>query len=603
MEKTKQQVGIAPSCRGSWLLMLRSLREFKKDALLTPITVMGEVVFEALIPYEIALLVNEVKAGCGLDRILHYAGILLLMALCALACGYVAGITCARASCGFAKNLRQDVFYQIQEFSFGNIDRFSSASLVTRLTTDIQNIQMAFMMLVRTAFRAPFNLLASFFMAWYMGGRMALCFLVVIPILGYGLYKIAVLSVALFRKGFPQYDALNYKVEENIKGIRVVKSFVREETEIAKFDETARKVQAIFTKGERYVALNNPLMQICIYGIMLFLLTQGSRLIVTTRGRLLDIGQFSTLLTYSFQILGSLMMLSMIMVMLTFTEESVQRVREVLEETSTLTSPANPVKTVRDGSVFFDDVSFQYEGSRGEPVLQHIGLSVRSGEIIGIVWGTGSGKSSLVQLIPRLYDVTHGSVQVGGVDVRQYDLETLRENVAMVLQKNLLFSGTVAENLQWGNPRATQAQLEEACRWACADEFIQGLPKGYDTWIEQGGANLSGGQKQRLCIARALLKRPRILILDDSTSAVDTRTDRAIWDALATALPGTTTFIIAQRLSSVERADRILVLDKGRIHGVGTHGELLRTDGIYQEMARSQNLLEKEREKEGTPHG
>lgn len=603
MEKTKQQVGIAPSCRGSWLLMLRSLREFKKDALLTPITVMGEVVFEALIPYEIALLVNEVKAGCGLDRILHYAGILLLMALCALACGYVAGITCARASCGFAKNLRQDVFYQIQEFSFGNIDRFSSASLVTRLTTDIQNIQMAFMMLVRTAFRAPFNLLASFFMAWYMGGRMALCFLVVIPILGYGLYKIAVLSVALFRKGFPQYDALNYKVEENIKGIRVVKSFVREETEIAKFDETARKVQAIFTKGERYVALNNPLMQICIYGIMLFLLTQGSRLIVTTRGRLLDIGQFSTLLTYSFQILGSLMMLSMIMVMLTFTEESVQRVREVLEETSTLTSPANPVKTVRDGSVFFDDVSFQYEGSRGEPVLQHIGLSVRSGEIIGIVGGTGSGKSSLVQLIPRLYDVTHGSVQVGGVDVRQYDLETLRENVAMVLQKNLLFSGTVAENLQWGNPRATQAQLEEACRWACADEFIQGLPKGYDTWIEQGGANLSGGQKQRLCIARALLKRPRILILDDSTSAVDTRTDRAIWDALATALPGTTTFIIAQRLSSVERADRILVLDKGRIHGVGTHGELLRTDGIYQEMARSQNLLEKEREKEGTPHG
>ncbi len=603
MENNNRKSGAGVSRRGSWLMMLRSLREFKKDALLTPITVMGEVVFEALIPYEIALLVNEVKAGCGLDRILHYAGILLLMALCALACGYVAGITCARASCGFAKNLRQDVFYQIQEFSFGNIDRFSSASLVTRLTTDIQNIQMAFMMLVRTAFRAPFNLLASFFMSWYMGGQMALCFLVVIPILGWGLYQIARLSLGLFRQGFPQYDALNYKVEENIKGIRVVKSFVREETEIAKFDETARKVQAIFTKGERYVALNNPLMQICIYGIMLFLLTQGSRLIVTTRGRLLDIGQFSTLLTYSFQILGSLMMLSMIMVMLTFTEESVQRVREVLKEVSTLTSPANPVKTVRDGSVFFDDVSFQYEGSRGEPVLQHIGLSVRSGEIIGIVGGTGSGKSSLVQLIPRLYDVTHGSVQVGGVDVRQYDLETLRENVAMVLQKNLLFSGTVADNLRWGNPRATQAQLEEACRWACADEFIQGLPKGYDTWIEQGGTNLSGGQKQRLCIARALLKRPRILILDDSTSAVDTRTDRAIWDALATALPGTTTFIIAQRLSSVERADRILVLDKGRIHGVGTHGELLRTDGIYQEMARSQNLLEKEREKEGKPHG
>lgn len=603
MEYNNRKSGAGVSRRGSWLMMLRSLREFKKDALLTPITVMGEVVFEALIPYEIALLVNEVKAGCGLDRILYYAGILLLMALCALACGYVAGITCARASCGFAKNLRQDVFYQIQEFSFGNIDRFSSASLVTRLTTDIQNIQMAFMMLVRTAFRAPFNLLASFFMAWYMGGRMALCFLVVIPILGYGLYKIAVLSVGLFRKGFPQYDALNYKVEENIKGIRVVKSFVREETEIAKFDGTARKVQAIFTKGERYVALNNPLMQICIYGVMIFLLTQGSRLIVTTRGRLLDIGQFSTLLTYSFQILGSLMMLSMIMVMLTFTEESVQRVREVLEETSTLTSPVDPVKTVRDGSVDFQGVSFQYEGSTGEPVLQDITLSVRSGEVVGIVGGTGSGKSSLVQLIPRLYDVIAGSIRVGGVDVRRYDLETLRENVAMVLQKNLLFSGTVADNLRWGNPHATRAQLEEACRWACADEFIRRLPKGYDTWIEQGGTNLSGGQKQRLCIARALLKRPRILILDDSTSAVDTRTDRAIWDALATALPGTTTFIIAQRLSSVERADRILVLDKGRIHGLGTHAELLRTEGIYQEMARSQNLLEKEREKEGTLHG
>ena len=603
MEYNNRKSGAGVSRRGSWLMMLRSLREFKKDALLTPITVMGEVVFEALIPYEIALLVNEVKAGCGLDRILYYAGILLLMALCALACGYVAGITCARASCGFAKNLRQDVFYQIQEFSFGNIDRFSSASLVTRLTTDIQNIQMAFMMLVRTAFRVPFNLLASFFMAWYMGGRMALCFLVVIPILGYGLYKIAVLSVGLFRKGFPQYDALNYKVEENIKGIRVVKSFVREETEIAKFDGTARKVQAIFTKGERYVALNNPLMQICIYGVMIFLLTQGSRLIVTTRGRLLDIGQFSTLLTYSFQILGSLMMLSMIMVMLTFTEESVQRVREVLEETSTLTSPVDPVKTVRDGSVDFQGVSFQYEGSTGEPVLQDITLSVRSGEVVGIVGGTGSGKSSLVQLIPRLYDVIAGSIRVGGVDVRRYDLETLRENVAMVLQKNLLFSGTVADNLRWGNPHAPRAQLEEACRWACADEFIRRLPKGYDTWIEQGGTNLSGGQKQRLCIARALLKRPRILILDDSTSAVDTRTDRAIWDALATALPGTTTFIIAQRLSSVERADRILVLDKGRIHGLGTHAELLRTDGIYQEMARSQNLLEKEREKEGTLHG
>ena len=584
-----------------WLRLLKVLREFKGAAILTPITVMGEVVFEALIPYEIALLVNDVKAGCSLDRILHYGWILLLMALAALFFGYVAGLACAKSSCGFARNLRQDVFYQIQRFSFGNIDRFSSASLVTRLTTDIQNIQMAFMMLVRTAFRAPFNLLASFFMVWYMGGSMALCFLVVIPILAVGLYKIAVVSVAQFRMGFPQYDALNDKVEENIKGIRVVKSFVREEKEISKFDATAKKVQQIFTKGERYVALNNPLMQICIYGVMVFLLTQGSRLILTTQGRTLDIGQFSTLLTYSFQILGSLMMLSMIMVMLTFTEESVQRVMEVLKEQSTLTSPEHPVETVANGSVEFDHVEFSYEGSTGEPVLQNINLDIKSGETIGIVGGTGSGKSSLVQLIPRLYDVTGGSVKVGGVDVRRYGLEPLRESVAMVLQKNVLFSGTVADNLRWGNPKATREEIAEASHWACADEFIERLPKGYDTWVEQGGNNFSGGQKQRLCIARALLKRPQILILDDSTSAVDTKTDRKIWDALRTALPGTTTFIIAQRLSSVEKADRIVVLDKGRIDGIGTHAELLRINAIYQEMARSQNLEEAEG-KEGTDH-
>lgn len=575
----------------AWLLLLHSLREYKKAAILTPLLVMGEVVFEALIPYEIALLVNDVKADCGLDRILHYAWILFWMAIAALIFGYLAGITCAQASCGFAKNLRKDVFYQIQEFSFTNIDRFSPASLVTRLTTDIQYIQMAFMMLVRTAFRAPFNLLASFFMAWYMGGPMAVAFLVVIPILGYGLYKVAVISVPLLQQGFPQYDAMNSRVEEDIKGIRVVKSFVRENTEIQKFNTVATKVQKLFTRAEQYIALNNPLMQICIYGIMLFLLTQGSKLIVTTQGRLLDLGQFSTLLTYSFQILGSLMMLSMIMVMLTFTEESINRVQEVLRETSTLASPPDGVTIVQDGSVAFRQVSFQYEGSTGEPVLQDIDLDIAPGETIGIVGGTGSGKSSLVQLIPRLYDVTAGVVLVGGVDVRRYDLESLREQVAMVLQKNLLFSGTVADNLRWGNPEATQEQLEEVCQWACADEFIDRLPKGYDTWIEQGGNNLSGGQKQRLCIARALLKRPKILILDDSTSAVDTRTNASIWGALRDALPGTTKFIIAQRLSAVQNADRILVLDKGRVNGFGTHQELLRTNAIYQEMARTQNLL------------
>ena len=482
------------------------------------------------------------------------------------------------------------MFYQIQEFSFSNIDRFSSASLVTRLTTDIQNIQMAFMMLIRTAFRAPFNLLFSFFMAYYMGGFMAMGFVVVIPVLGYGLYAIAKKAMPMLKRGFPQYDAMNSKVEENIKGIRVVKSFVRQDTEISKFNVTAREVQRLFTNAERYIALNNPLMQICVYGIMVFLLTVGSKLIITTQGQALDIGQFSTLLTYSFQILGSLMMLSMIFVLLTFTEESVKRVEQVLHEQSDLVSPPDPETQVRDGSIVFDHAYFQYDAQNGDPVLEDINLDIHSGEVIGIVGGTGSGKSSLVQLIPRLYDVTDGAVAVGGLDVRRYDLETLRSSVAMVLQKNLLFSGTVADNIRWGNENATDEEVRQVCEWACADEFIQRFPDGYNTWIEQGGANVSGGQKQRICIARALLKKPKILILDDSTSAVDTKTDAAIRQALRDFLPGTTKLIIAQRLASVENADRIIVMDKGKINAVGTSEELLQTNTIYQEMARSQNL-------------
>ena len=571
-----------------WRLLFQSLREFKTASLLTPLLVMGEVVFEALIPYEIALLVNDLKAGCDLHRILHYSGILLLMALAALFFGYAAGLTCAKASCGFAKNLRQDLFYRIQGFSFANIDHFSSASLVTRLTTDIQYIQMAFMMLVRTAFRAPFNLLLSVFMAYYMGGIMAIGFLVVIPVLGFALYKIASVAVPLLEQGFPQYDALNHAVEEDLKGIRVVKSFVREDTEIAKFNTTARKVQQLFTRAEQYIALNNPVMQVCVYGIMLFLLTVGSRLIITTHGQLLDIGQFATLLTYSFQILGSLMMLSMIFVMLTFTRESIQRVEEVLGEESTLRSPENGITSVTDGSLRFSHVQFSYEKGQSEAVLEDINLQVASGESLGIVGSTGSGKSSLVQLIPRLYDITGGSLLVGGVDVRQYDLTTLRDAVAMVLQKNLLFSGTIADNLRWGNPTATLTDMREACQWAQADNFIQKLPKGYDTWVEQGGQNFSGGQKQRLCLARALLKKPKILILDDSTSAVDTRTDAAIWKAMGQALPGTTKLIIAQRLSSVAGCDRILVLDKGRVAAIGTMDELLRSCALFKEMVQSQ---------------
>lgn len=571
-----------------WRLLFQSLREFKTASLLTPLLVMGEVVFEALIPYEIALLVNDLKAGCDLHRILHYSGILLLMALAALFFGYAAGLTCAKASCGFAKNLRQDLFYRIQGFSFANINHFSSASLVTRLTTDIQYIQMAFMMLVRTAFRAPFNLLLSVFMAYYMGGIMAIGFLVVIPVLGFALYKIASVAVPLLEQGFPQYDALNHAVEEDLKGIRVVKSFVREDTEIAKFNTTARKVQQLFTRAEQYIALNNPVMQVCVYGIMLFLLTVGSRLIITTHGQLLDIGQFATLLTYSFQILGSLMMLSMIFVMLTFTRESIQRVEEVLGEESTLRSPENGITSVTDGSLRFSHVQFSYEKGQSEAVLEDINLQVASGESLGIVGSTGSGKSSLVQLIPRLYDITGGSLLVGGVDVRQYDLTTLRDAVAMVLQKNLLFSGTIADNLRWGNPTATLTDMREACQWAQADNFIQKLPKGYDTWVEQGGQNFSGGQKQRLCLARALLKKPKILILDDSTSAVDTRTDAAIWKAMGQALPGTTKLIIAQRLSSVAGCDRILVLDKGRVAAIGTMDELLRSCALFKEMVQSQ---------------
>ena len=582
-----------------WGWLLGSVREYRMPMVLTPLLVMGEVVFEALIRYEISLLVNTVKSGAGSGTILHYGAILTVMALAALFFGYAAGITCAQASCGLAKNLRQDLFYHIQDFSFHSLDKFSSASLVTRLTTDVQLIQMAFMMLIRTAFRAPFNLLFSFFMAWYMGGFMASVFLVIIPVLGFGMYKIARISMPMLQKGFPQYDSMNEAVEENIKGIRTVKSFVREQAEIEKFDRTVESVRKLFTRAEQYIALNNPLMQLCMYGVMLFLLSQGSRIILESRGQALDIGQFATLLTYSFQILGSLMMVSMIFVMLTVTEESLQRVREVMREQNTLTSPVRAVTAVPDGSVTFDHVSFRYDAGEGEPVLQDLCFTIRAGETVGIVGGTGSGKTSLVQLIPRLYDVSAGRVLVGGRDVRDYDLSALRRSIAMVLQKNLLFSGTVAENLRWGNPDATADELQQACHWACADEFIDKLPDTYEARVAQGGNNFSGGQKQRLCLARALLKKPAILILDDSTSAVDSRTEQAIWQAMARALPGTTKLIIAQRLSSVEKADRILLLDQGRMAAMGTHEELLTGSELYRELARSQNLAVPERPSKG----
>ncbi len=570
-------------------LLMQSIREFKRDTILTPVMVIGEVVMEALIPYTIALLINEIRDGAGVDRILHYAWILIAMSLVSLLFGYLAGIFCASASTGFARNLRHDVFEKVQGFSFGNIDHFSNASLVTRLTTDIQNVQMAFMMIIRTAFRAPLNLVFSFAMAYYMGGKIALAFLVIIPVLGIGLYIIAKKAMKYFRVGFPKFDALNNSVEENIKGIRVVKSYVREDYENQKFQHASKDIKDTFTKAERILAFNSPLMQICIYGMMLFLLSFGSFEIITTGGQALDIGQFSTLLTYSFQILVSLMMISMIFVMVTFSEESSQRICEVLREESTIVSKPDAVMEVPNGSIDFDHVSFRYSAGSERPVLDDIDLHIKSGETIGIIGGTGSAKSSLVQLIPRLYDVTEGTVRVGKEDVRNYDLTVLRDAVAMVLQKNVLFSGTIADNIRWGDEHASLEEVKHVCHLACADEFIDQMPKGYDTWIEQGGTNVSGGQKQRLCIARALLKKPKILILDDSTSAVDTKTDAIIRKSMREYIPETTKIIIAQRTASIEDADRIIVMNNGKIDAIGTSEELLRTNKIYQEVYYSQN--------------
>lgn len=576
--------------------LAKSIREYKKSMILTPVFVVGEVIMEAIIPYTIALLVNEIKDGANINTILHYGYILLALAFASLLFGYLAGIKCADASCGFAKNLRKDVFYNIQSFSFSNIDKFSSASLVTRLTTDIQNVQMAFMMLIRTAIRAPLNLIFSFTMAYLMGGKMAVIFLIVIPVLGIGLFTIAKVTMPLFREGFPKFDALNNSIEENIKGIRVVKSFVREDYEQEKLNTASDNIRKIFTKAERILALNNPLMQACMYCTMLFVLYFGSKTIITTNGTVLDIGQFSTLLTYSFQILSSLMMLSMIFVMITFSEESTLRICEVLKEKSTLTSPASAIKDVKDGSIDFDHVRFKYTKNADRPVLEDIDLHIKSGEVIGIIGGTGSAKSSLVQLIPRLYDVTEGTVRVGKEDVRNYDLTVLRDSVAMVLQKNVLFSGTIADNIRWGNKDASLDEVKHVCHLACADEFIDLMPKGYDTYIEQGGTNVSGGQKQRLCIARALLKKPKILIMDDSTSAVDTKTDALIRKAMREYIPETTKIIIAQRTSSVEDADRIIVMDGGHIDAIGTSEELLKTNKIYQEVYYSQNKQGTEKE-------
>ena len=569
--------------------LAKCIREYKKASILTPIFVSLEVVMECIIPFIIAQLVNRIKDGCEFHTILSYGAVLILMALMSLAFGALSASYCATASCGFARNLRRDLFYKLQTYSFTNIDRFSTSSLITRLTTDTANVQMAYMMIIRIAIRCPLMLVFSFTMAFIMGGKMAWIFFFTIPVLGIALFLVIKMAMPVFKKVFKKYDRLNNSIQENIKGMRVVKSYVREEYEKEKFGSAAEDICKDFTKAERILAFNNPIMQFCTYATMIFVLTYGSYTVITSRGLDLDVGQMSALLTYNFQILMSLMMISMIFVMITMASESAARIVEVLKEESTIHNPENPVFEVEDGSVEFENVNFKYSDKAEKMALSNVNLHIKSGETIGIIGGTGSSKSSLIQLISRLYDVTEGVVRVGGRDVREYDLKTLRNQVSVVLQKNILFSGSIKDNLRWGNKDATDEELVEACKLAQADEFIRQFPNGYDTHIEQGGTNVSGGQKQRLCIARALLKKPKIIILDDSTSAVDTKTDALIRKAFKEFIPETTKIIIAQRTSSVEDADRIIVMDKGTIDAVGTHEELLKNNEIYKEVYTSQN--------------
>ena len=569
--------------------LARSVREYKTASILTLLFILFEAIIETFIPFITSEMIAQIKDEAPITVILQLGALLVVMAILSLCCGGVAAKTCAKASAGFAKNLRHDIFYKVQSFSFENIDRFSATSLVTRMTTDVVNVQMSYMMIIRTAIRAPLMLIFSIIMAFYMGGFLATAFVIVVPLLGFGLFLISRRAMPAFRAVFRKYDRLNESIEENVRGMRVVKGFSREEYEKEKFGVAAEDIRGDFTRAERIVALNGPLMQLCIYINMVFIMLVGAMLIIKNGGTTVNVEDISALLTYGMQVLMQLMMLSMIYVMITISSESMKRIVEVLDEESALTSPAEGALTeVRDGSVDFEGVSFKYSAKAENYALSGVDLHIKSGMTVGILGGTGTSKSTLVQLIPRLYDATEGTVLVGGEDVRAYDLDTLRGAVAMVLQKNLLFSGTIKENLRWGNENATDEELIEACKLASAHDFVMSFPDGYDTHIEQGGTNVSGGQKQRLCIARALLKKPKILILDDSTSAVDTRTDALIRAGFKAYIPETTKIIIAQRVSSVQDADLILVMDNGAIAGMGTHEQLLETNEIYREVYTQQ---------------